>query len=130
MKKELETKTEYLEPVDIQKFYPLHVNHGGHPDNGRIQIGSAKDYIAEMYDDEPCEGEDYITEKESHALADELVKRYNKFPALAKALQDMILAYKKLATHACDKEGFQFNEDGCEPIETAKQVLKEAGLNE
>lgn len=76
---------------DVSKFGKLRVNKSGHPDNGRIQIGSEKDFVAEMYsNDEEYPGEDSISWEESLSLATELVKRYNAYPELLREHERMV----------------------------------------
>lgn len=77
------------EEVDISRFLPLFVNESGHPDNGRIQIGSKCDYIAEMYEgiyphNEP---EDNISHDEALALAHRIVTAVNEYDKSREVLQ-------------------------------------------
>lgn len=66
----------------------LFVNWHGHPDNGRIQIGTEKDYILEMYsNDEPYEGEDYISPEEGKANAARIVECWNGYDVIKMQLK-------------------------------------------
>lgn len=87
---EEELETTHGTLPDISRFSPLFVNEHGHPDTGAIQIGSAHDYIAVMYEgnDPNNEPGDNISHEEALTLAKELVHRYNEYEELKQGLLD------------------------------------------
>ena len=61
---------------------PWFVNLSGHPDNGRIQIGSSKDFICEIYGKPDDEATDEVNELQSQANAARIVECVNGWDML------------------------------------------------
>lgn len=69
---------------------PLFVNEAGHPDSGRIQIGSAKDWICEMYHNPDDEANAEENERQTKANAARIVTCWNEFEMAQDLLSDFV----------------------------------------
>jgi len=94
------------------------VNWHGHPDSGKIQIGSGKDYVCEMYHNPDDETNEEENERQTKANAALIAQAKNMYYALKDVVSDLFIQVE-------NKHGAQVAAS-YPSIEKAKEILLKA----